>query len=122
MVSDNARSLPYGSDRGAPPMVIPDKDKFVTETGSKAKNFLYRKLLELREEYDRLMKLAEDTDMIYNAEYRFEPKTGKEYYLYRRENGTTFLSLVRPDEWNTFEFVGAYIFSSDGTWQEVQLE
>jgi hypothetical protein len=114
---EDANILPYGSNLGAPAIVLPDKERFINEQGNKASKYLTTKLDELKQDYEELVKLAEDTEMVYQSEYTFEPKVGHVYYLYRRENSTMFLSLIEPEKWNQ-TFIGAFKFSSDGTWEK----
>ena len=110
--------LPFGTTPSSPVMVIPDKEKFLSEKGEKAKNYFYSKFEELKEEFDNLEELANDTDRIYNAEYRFEPRLGKLYYLYENDKGQEFLSLIEPEKWGKFKYFGAYKFTSEGTWEK----
>tara|TARA_Y100000296_G_C5098804_1_gene218816 strand:+ start:141 stop:383 length:243 start_codon:yes stop_codon:yes gene_type:complete len=40
-------------------------------------------------------------EILKTAEIGFEPVMGNSYYLYERENGTHFISLIAPTEWIT---------------------
>jgi hypothetical protein len=60
--------------------------------------------------------------IVYQAELRFKPENGHTYYLYNRENGTTFLSMIEPTSWNRGDLI--YIASvkllSDMTWTVIE--
>ena len=115
-VSDDAGILPYGSNVGAPSIVLPDTDLFKTERGGNASNYLNEKLEEIKHQYEELKKLAEDTSIVYNAHYNFIPKVGKVYHLYYTGEKYT-LSLI--ENWDRFEFVGSFRFTSDNVWERV---
>jgi hypothetical protein len=66
-----------------------------------------------------------NTMQIYDAEYSFEPVVGNTYYLYERENGTKFLSMIKPKEWGenkNLTFLGAFELQSDYSWKEIGNE
>lgn len=53
----------------------------------------------------------------------FEPIIGKTYYLYRRENGEDFLSLVAPNEWGRskkMNYVATVKLLADHTWDVIE--
>ena len=59
--------------------------------------------------------------MGHNIEIRFEPSVGKTYYLYERFDGSTFLSILSPEEWSGDRFYKKFVVSvllnSEGQWQ-----
>jgi hypothetical protein len=60
-------------------------------------------------EDETLKQLDEATiEILKTAEIGFEPVMGNSYYLYERENGTHFISLIAPAEWITEKQPNAY--------------
>jgi hypothetical protein len=53
------------------------------------------------------------------ASHNFEPTSGEIYHLYKKESGEEFLSLISPEQWKKFDFIGSYRFLSDGRWELV---
>jgi hypothetical protein len=111
--SENSHILPYGSNVGAPAIVLPDTALFKTERGVNATNYFQSKLDDLNKKFMELKALAEDTERVYNSKYNFVPRVGHTYYLYW--NGSEYLlSLI--ENWNKFEYCGSYQFNSDNVW------
>tara|TARA_R110002020_G_scaffold104404_1_gene244345 strand:+ start:252 stop:497 length:246 start_codon:yes stop_codon:yes gene_type:complete len=57
---------------------------------------------------DVLEKVMENTWLV-NAECHIEPIMEKDYYLYKRSEGTSFISLVEPEYWDTTRFTCKYV-------------
>ena len=73
---------------------------------------------ELKKEYFKLVQLAEDTNLVYNAEYGFIPVVGKVYHLYVGPTGKLFLSLIEPER-ATWEFKGSFKYTYDNVWERI---
>lgn len=56
-------------------------------------------------------------DLIYRARYSFVPVVGKVYFLYRVAEEDYILSLIEPEKWNKYEFLGAFRFASNDIWE-----
>lgn len=114
--SENAHILPYGSNASAPAIVLPDTALFKSERGANAGNYFTQKLDEINAEYQRLVDLANDTDLVYNSKYNFVPRVGQTYHLYNTGE-QLILSMIAPYEWDTYEFVSSFRFTADNTWE-----
>jgi len=61
-----------------------------------------------------------------NVEIRFEPSTGRPYYLYERTDDSRFLSILSPEEWEQGrfykEFLAQVVIDSNGSWKLVPQE
>ena len=113
--AENANVLPYGTNVGAPSITVPDVGKF-KERVPLANHHLQQRLDELKNEYEQLLSLAKDTELCYNARYNFVPIVGEKYFMYW--TGTDYiLSLIEPERWNRYEFVGAYVHETNNTWK-----
>jgi len=114
-VSDNPGILPYGSNIGAPAIRLENlqtwKDTRVQSVNKQFEN----RLEELKKEYDNLIEEYKWNDLVYQSKFNFEPVINKIYHLYYSENGSTFLSLVEPNEWNK-EHIGSFRYNHDNKW------
>lgn len=110
----NASFLPYATSVGAPIIKIDDlvswKARGITNVNKEFEN----KFNELKLQYQKLMNEYEWNEIVYNAKFSFEPVVGEIYHLYN-DNGTHFLSLIGPNEWNR-EHVGTFKLNSDKKW------
>jgi hypothetical protein len=56
-----------------------------------------------------------------NVEIRFEPSTGRSYFLYERLDDSRFLSILSPEEWEQGRFYKEFLaqvqLDSDGSWK-----
>ncbi len=61
---------------------------------------------------------------VYRAKINFKPIIGKNYFLYLRENGEEFLSLIAKDEWGAsgskLTLQAEVKLLSDHTWELIQ--
>ena len=112
----NPASMPYPTNVGAPAFTVPDILKHKTERGINATNALTTRFDELKEEYFKLVQLAEDTSLVYNAEYSFIPVVGKTYYLYIGSTDKLFLSLIEPER-ASWEYKGSFRYTYDNVWE-----
>ena len=119
MVVDNPQSMPYPTNVGAPAFTVPAVLKNKQERGTNAIHYLETKFDQLKEEYFKLVQLAEDSELVYNAEYAFIPVVGRTYHLYVGSNDKLFLSLIEPERWPKKEFKGSFKYTSENIWQRV---
>ena len=119
MVALNPHKLPYASNVGAPAITIGDSSwKFPRIT--KANHYFDTKYDELKNEFEKLIESYEANVSIYNSEINFEPVMGNDYHLYRRGDGSTFLSLISPDEWaDGPTHIGSYAMDVENRWHEI---
>ncbi len=85
---------------------------------------LYEQMQTLIEQAKYLKNRVEISERIYQASVPFVPVIGKEYFLYRKKDGSDLLSMVSPDEWGAtmpYEAFEAQVrLLSDHTWEVVQ--
>lgn len=84
------------------------------------KDYYSSRLLKLEEEYNNIMDEIYLNKRIYSARYNFKPVIGNVYHLYEGINGSEFLSIIGPNEWN-FKYLGSYRFLYDGRWEKYKL-
>ncbi len=116
---ENRLSKRYPTEIGAPKFEPDNISLFKIEKTSKIKKYYSSKFEEMTKEYENLMSEIQMNERLYTASHNFEPTSGEIYHLYKKESGEEFLSLISPDQWKKFEFIGSYRFLSDGRWQVV---
>lgn len=111
----NANVLTYSTNVGAPVIQIDDVVAWKRRGVTNVNKEFEEKFNELKSQYENLMQEYEWNQIIYNAKFTFEPVVGEIYHLYRNENGTNFLSLIGPNEWNK-EHIGTFKLNSERKW------
>ena len=73
---------------------------------------------ELKEEFQKLIDEVNWNELVYQSTYSFIPVMGETYHLYVREDDSTFLSLINPNQWNK-KYVGSFKLDSTQKWIKV---
>lgn len=113
-----SKELTYGSNVGAPAIKLEDVGGWKQIQAFVANKQFKTKYEELREEFRKLVDEVSWNEFVYSSKYNFIPVIGETYYLYERENGDAFLSMISPSEWN-MKFVGATRLDSTQKWIKV---
>jgi len=123
-VAPNPHSLPYASDLGAP-VIKPNHSLGGWKIGAvhRANQHYQDRFNKLKSEYQQLTKELEWNEVIFNAEMRFKPVMGREYYLYKKDSGQYFMSLFSPEEcsWGKFGYQGTFCLNYDNRWDIITL-
>lgn len=114
---ENRLSKRYPTEVGAPKFEPDNISLFKIEKTSKIKKYYSSKFEEMTKEYEKLMSEIQMNERLYMASHNFEPISGETYHLYKKESGEEFLSLISPEQWKKFDFIGSYKFLSDGRWE-----
>ena len=85
-------------------------------------------LNQIRQQIELLASQAQEINrrkelsmMIYSAQLNFTPVMGSVYHLYEKKDGTHFLSMISPREWNNqFTSIATVKMLADHTWIEVK--
>jgi hypothetical protein len=71
---------------------------------------------EIIERVEKLYQEYNDSIMVWESKFSFEPIVGKNYFLYLCGQ-EYILSLISPEEWNKeMNFIGEFILNSDNKW------
>ena len=116
---ENRLSKRYPTEVGGPKFEPDNISLFKIEKTSKIKKYYSSKFEEMTREYEKLMSEIQMNERLYMTSHNFEPTSGEIYHLYKKESGEEFLSLISPDQWKKFEFIGSFKFLSDGRWELV---
>jgi hypothetical protein len=112
-----AHLLPYATNVGAPVIIPENVSTWKNEKILKTNHYFQKRYDEIKEEYKKLVDEFEWNRMVYSSNYNFQPIVGEKYYLYLRNNGEYFLSLIKPTEWKQ-EFIGEFEMDSDNKWRK----
>lgn len=116
----HASLLPYATTVGAPVIKTDDVVAWKARGIHQVNKEFEAKFSQLKEQYNKLMQEYEWNDVVYNSKFSFEPVIGETYHLYVATDGTHFLSLIGPFEWNK-EHVASFQLNSDKKWIKIGL-
>jgi len=114
------KGLTYGSDVGAPAIRLEDVSGWKQTQAHKANKVFNKKYVELKEDFSNLIDEVNWNEFIYSSTYNFIPVLGEIYYVYGKDDGSTFLSLIAPNEWNRL-CLGATRLDSNNKWCKIEL-
>ena len=120
-VAKKPNLLPYGSNVGAPSIKPTDISSWKEQKVVTTNHYFSSRFDEIKKDYLKLMEEYEWNTLVYNAEFKFKPVMGKVYFLYQKDDGKLFLSLIEPDEWDKI-FIGAFKLISDNRWEKTDYD
>ena len=112
------RELTYGSNLGAPVIKLEDVGGWKKDQAMLANKHFEAKYEEIKKLYNDVLEDIYWNDMVYSSQYTFIPVVGDVYHLYKRGNGTTFLSIISPSSWVT-EHIGSFKLDSNKKWNKI---
>jgi hypothetical protein len=112
------RELTYGSNLGAPAIKLDDVDGWKKSQAMNANKEFATRYEELKEQFDKMLEEVYWNDEVYRSQYSFIPIIGETYHLYKRGNGTTFLSIITPSSWGK-EHIGSFKLDSNKKWNKI---
>jgi hypothetical protein len=109
----NTKSYPttIGSQKFDP--IVVDKSESL-----KADKYFNSRLNELKREYESLVNDYQNSKLVYESQYNFQPIVGESYHLYENQNGILFLSIIKPNEWKQ-KYLGSYLLLNNGVWEKL---
>ena len=127
--TDNPGLLPYAHHIGSAIIKPVDKGK----TKGRAMKAMYEQtgnsLQQIKEQVELLINQAQKihdritfSEEMYNADCSFEPRINQIYHLYKRKDGSKFLSMVAPEEWGDIKklhHICSAKLLSDHTWEVI---
>ncbi len=85
---------------------------------------IYQQMQLLAEQAKKLNLRKEISELIYQAEMRFEPLINHIYHLYKKEDSTYLLSLIAPEQWGrskkSFDYLATVRLLADHTWDVLE--
>lgn len=73
----------------------------------------------LQAEARRVLETAQQDHALHHARCHFKRIPGQTYHLYRKGDGSTYFSMVAPNDWGgepPHDFVGSYRLEPDMSW------
>lgn len=114
-VADNPGLLPYGSNVGAPSIKVDNIESWKNSKVIKVNKEFNNRYESLKKQYNELVEEFKWNEIVYNSKFNFEPVVGETYHLYYGQNGSTFLSLIEPNQWSR-EHIGSFTLNYDNKW------
>ena len=127
-ITEEPGTIKYAHHRGSFP-VIPTKQGVIKSKSIAAMEHQTDiQLQQIKEQMNLLAEQAksikervEISQMIYNAEIRFEPLISHQYYLYEKDNGEFTLLMIGNNEWGRsgcpYNFISTVRLLADHTWE-----
>ncbi len=126
-VTETPGSLEYGHHLGSAVVKPEDQGKLKGRALSAMEHQTDMQLDQIRQQMQLLAEQARRlndrkviSEVIYQAEMRYEPLINHIYHLYQREDGRHLLSLIAPDQWgrsgDQFTFLATVRLLADHTW------
>jgi len=110
----------YGVSVGGPKIESVDLTPFKKSTLTKASHHFTKRANEIFQQMEYLRNEYSDNKTIWESDMSFEPYCGCEIWVYSRENGTTFSSILSPSEWgNKHQTLGNFTLGSDFIWKRI---
>jgi len=85
---------------------------------------IYQQMQLLAEQAKSLQHRVEISERIYKTSMGFEPLINHHYFLYEKEEGNDFLSMVAPEEWGKKQrfsrFIAEVKLLADHTWEIIR--
>ena len=124
-IAEDANLLPYGSSVSAPAFKAVEtlKNKSLDLNAMEMQTDMQldqiKQQIELLASQANKIQARKDLSAhIYNADMGFKPEINHNYFLYRRNDGSTVLSMIAPSEWRKcpYEFMNKVLLLADHTW------
>jgi hypothetical protein len=110
-----SKELTYGSSTSAPAIRLENVGGWKQIQAQNANKIFTKKYDEIKNEFKRLVDEVSWNEFVYSSTYNFLPVIGETYYLYEKDDGNVFLSLIAPNEWG-MKFLGSTRLESNNKW------
>lgn len=123
------RTSPYPISRLAPKFDLAHVEEELSEATqllgvvNRARlEVIAKQIKALQEEARDIIDKAEHDLLLHQADIKFKRRVGCVYHLYRRPNGSTYMSMLSPAEWGEppHDPMGSYRLEADGSWTRVK--
>ncbi|XP_036888451.1 uncharacterized protein C1orf50 homolog [Sturnira hondurensis] len=117
---------PYHTHRAGDPLdlvalaeQVQKADEFVRANATSKLTVIAEQIQHLQEQARKVLEDARRDADLHHAACNIVKKPGNIYYLYKRESGQQYFSIISPKEWGTscpHDFLGAYKLQHDLSW------
>ncbi|KAA6183576.1 DUF2452 domain-containing protein [Thiohalocapsa marina] len=122
----DARTSPYPVSRLAPAFHAPElaeelarAESMLSARTSAKLRVIADQIKALQSEARKVLDEAHDEQALTRAQCAFKRIPGKIYHLYRKPDGSTFFSMLSPQDWNDAPpdtFAGSFRLETDYSW------
>jgi hypothetical protein len=130
-ITETPHNLPYAHHAGSALIKPEDQGKIKGRALSAMEhqtdmqlNQIYEQMQLLAEQAKKLQDRKVISEIIYQAEIRFEPLINHTYHLYQSESGNYLLSLIAPSQWGRskrkLQFYASVKLLADHTWEIIE--
>jgi len=102
---------------------IQKADEFVKSVAGSKLTVIADQVKYLQEQARKVLVEAKRDNTLHHAACNLVKKPGQMYYLYERESGQKYMSILSPQEWGAscpHEFIGAYRLEYDMSWTSIE--
>ena len=120
------RSSPYPVSRLAPAIElvelareIAEADRFLNVRVTAKLKVIADQIRALQNEARSILDEARQNQELNHALCSFQRRPGNIYHLYKKKNGTTYFSMLSPEDWKSkppHEYTGSYRLENDMSW------
>ncbi|XP_037005280.1 uncharacterized protein C1orf50 homolog [Artibeus jamaicensis] len=117
---------PYHTHRAGDPLdlvalaeQVQKADEFVRANATNKLTVIAEQIQHLQEQARKVLEDARRDADLHHAACNIVKRPGNIYYLYKRESGQQYFSIISPKEWGTscpHDFLGAYKLQHDLSW------
>jgi hypothetical protein len=119
--TSGSSSLPYGIVPSAPSSLSPiDINLWKQRINPEIKQYFESKYNTIMSQYAELLDQFHTNKLLYESDISFQPLVGKSYYLYERDNGSRFVSILAPHHTKWSGYLGAYRLTPNFIWEKTQ--
>ncbi len=126
-VEEKSAFLTYATSVGGPAIKVEDKGRIkgnammaMYEQTDRQMDQLKNQMETLVQQAQMLKRRKEISEQIYQAALAFRPVVGHVYHLYVKDNGTSTISLIAPEEWGRkcpYTYIATCQLLYDHTWE-----
>ncbi|XP_066228235.1 uncharacterized protein C1orf50 homolog [Saccopteryx leptura] len=117
---------PYYTHRAGDPLdlvalaeQVQKADEFTRANATNKLTVIAEQIQHLQEQARKVLEDARRDADLHHVACNIVKKPGSIYYLYKRESGQRYFSIISPEEWGTscpHDFLGAYKLQHDMSW------
>ncbi|XP_069333910.1 uncharacterized protein C1orf50 homolog isoform X2 [Eulemur rufifrons] len=117
---------PYHTHRAGDPLdlvalaeQVQKADEFIRANATNKLTVIAEQIQHLQEQARKVLEDARRDADLHHAACNMVKKPGNIYYLYKRESGQQYFSIISPKEWGAscpHDFLGAYKLQHDLSW------
>ncbi|KAK3714900.1 hypothetical protein QZH41_010909 [Actinostola sp. cb2023] len=98
-------------------------DQFLRCAASNKLILIAEQIRHLQEQARKVLQETKRDAELHHAQCNFKKRVGQMYYLYRRDNGSTYFSMLSPQDWGPscpHDSLGAYKLEADMSWTKAE--